>query len=70
MDIAYLIDYSAALFKVKTWKEIKILAENNEYLNEAPETMFQLSADELIKKRCHDRKKNYPDLRNYERVIA
>ena len=47
-----------------------MLAEKNEYLNEASETMFQLSADELIKKRCRDREEYYQDLRNYERVIA
>ncbi len=69
-DKAYLIDYWAALFKAKTWEEIKMLAEKNEYLNEASETMFQLSADELIKKRCRDREEYYQDLRNYERVIA
>ena len=69
-DKAYLIDYWAALFKAKTWSEIKMLAEKNEYLNEASETMFQLSADELIKKRCRDREEYYQDLRNYERVIA
>ena len=69
-DKAYLIDYWAALFKAKTWEEIKMLAEKNEYLNEASETMFQLSADELIKKRCRDREEYYQDLRNYEQVIA
>lgn len=47
-----------------------MLAEKNEYLNEASETIFQLSADELIKKRCRDREEYYQDLRNYERVIA
>lgn len=46
-----------------------MLAEKNEYLNEASETIFQLSADEQIKKRCRDREEYYQDLRNYERVI-
>ena len=69
-DRAFHIDYWAALFKAKTWEEIKMLAEKDEYLGEASKTIFQLSADEQIKKRCRDREEYYQDLRNYERVIA
>ncbi|MBQ6888920.1 MAG: Rpn family recombination-promoting nuclease/putative transposase [Lachnospiraceae bacterium] len=69
-DRSYHIDQWAALFKAKTWEEIKMLAEKNEYLNEASKTMFQLSADEQIKKRCRDREEYYQDLRAYEKAIA
>lgn len=69
-DRTYHINYWATLFKAKTWEEIKMLAEKDDYLNEASKTMFQLSADEQIKKRCRDREEYYQDLRNYERVIA
>ncbi len=47
-----------------------MIAEKNEYLNEASKTMFRMSADEMIRKRCLDREEYYQDLRNYERVIA
>ena len=47
-----------------------MLAEKNEYLDEASKTMFQLSADEQIKKRCLDREEYYQDLRAYEKTIA
>ena len=47
-----------------------MIAEQNEYLQEASKTMFRMSADELIRKRCRDREEYYQDLRNYERVIA
>ena len=47
-----------------------MLAEKNEYLDEASKTMFQLSADEQIKKRCLDREEYYQDLRAYEKAIA
>ena len=69
-DRAFQIDYWAALFKSKTWEDIKMLAEKNEYLDEASKTMFQLSADEQIKKRCLDREEYYQDLRAYEKAIA
>lgn len=69
-DRAFHIDYWAALFKAKTWEDIKMLAENNEYIAEASETLFQLNADEQIKKRCLDREEYYQDLRSYEKAIA
>lgn len=46
-----------------------MLASKNEYLNEASKTIFQLSADEQIRKRYRDREEYYQDLRNYEREI-
>lgn len=69
-DKMYHIHKWAMLFKATTWEEIKMIAEQNEYLQEASKTMFQMSADELIRKRCRDREEYYQDLRNYERVIA
>ena len=47
-----------------------MLAEKNEYLQEAAETMFRLTAEEQIRKRCRDREEYYQDMRNYERYIA
>jgi len=41
-DKDYQIDYKARLFKAKTWEEIKMLAENSEYLQE------DLAANKLI----------------------
>lgn len=69
-DKAYQIDYWASLSKATTWEEIKMLASGNEYLDEASKTIFQLSADEQIRKRCRDREEYYQDLANYERAIA
>ena len=69
-DRAFQIDYWAALFKAKTWEDLKMLAEKSEYLDEASKTIFQLSADEQIKKRCLDREEYYQDLRAYEKAIA
>lgn len=69
-DKAYHIDYWASLSKATTWEEIKMLASANKYLDEASKTIFQLSADEQIRKRCRDREEYYQDLANYERAIA
>lgn len=60
----------AKLFKAATWEEVRMIASKDEYLKEASQTMFRMSADDLIRKRCRDREEYYQDLRNYERVIA
>lgn len=46
-----------------------MLASTNEYFQEASDTIFRMSADDLVRKRCLDREEYYQDLRNYERKI-
>lgn len=46
-----------------------MIAENNEYMKEASKTIFQLSADELIQKRCRDREEYYDDIRSYQHAL-
>lgn len=46
-----------------------MLASTNEYFQEASDTIFRMSADDLVRKRCRDREEYYQDLRNYERKI-
>ena len=46
-----------------------MLASKDEYLQEASETIFRMSADDLVRKRCLDREEYYQDLRSYERKI-
>ena len=69
-DKEYQIDYWAALFKSQTWEEIKMLAEKNEYLKETAQTVFRMSAQEEVIKRCRDREDYYADLRSYQKAIA
>ena len=68
-DKKYHIDYWAKLFKATTWEEIKMIAAKDQTINEAAKTIFQLSADEQIRKRCRDREEYYLDLRAYEREV-
>ncbi len=68
-DKKYHIHEWAMLFKATTWEEIKMLASKDEYLQEASETIYRMSADDLVRKRCRDREEYYQDLRNYERKI-
>ena len=48
-DREYGIDHWARLFKATTWEAIKKMAQENEYISSAAETMFESSQDESIR---------------------
>jgi len=58
-DKAFRTDQWAALFKAATWEEIKMLAQNNEYINEASDTIYRLTQDEKIRLQCEAREEYY-----------
>ena len=62
-DKRHNIDHWAKLFKSTTWEEIKEMALQNEYLKEATNTLFELTADDIVRKRCRDREDYYADMR-------
>jgi len=64
-DKEYNLDYWARIFKVQTWEELKMLAKNNEYLQEAADSLYQANADELIREQCRARK----DAERVERTL-
>lgn len=51
------------------WEEIHMLASDNNYIAEASNTMFRLSAEEDIRKRCLDREEYYREIRTYKKII-
>ena len=53
------MDYWAAFFKATTWEEINMLAEKNEFIAEAAETVYKLSQDEMIRLQCEAREDYY-----------
>ena len=54
-DKANRIDYWARLFKAKTWEDLKMLAQNNEYLEEAANSIYQANAKEIVRQQCRAR---------------
>ena len=54
-DKLYNLDEWARLFKAKTWEELKMVAQQNKYLNEAATSVFRYESDYSIRKRCQDR---------------
>ena len=65
-DIACGLDHWAKLFKATTWEEIKMLAENDKYISDASETIYQLTQDEHIRRVCEARE----DFYRRERSVA
>ena len=51
-DRKYGIDHWARLFKADTWEAIKKMAQENEYISDAAETMFESSQDISIRTFC------------------
>lgn len=58
-DTLYQIDYWASLFKATTWEELKMLAEKNESIAEATETIYKLTEEEKIRLQCEAREDYY-----------
>lgn len=54
-DKHYEIDLWAKVFLATTWEEINMLAQNNEYLQEAVSGVRQLTAEEQIRQQCQAR---------------
>lgn len=69
-DKKYQIDHWARLFKAATWEEIHMIASENDSISEASDTIFRLSAEADIRKRCLDREEYYRDIRTYQKIIA
>ena len=64
-DKAYQIDYWARLFKAKTWEDIKMLAEKNEYLEEAAQSVYVANSDDIVRQKCYARE----EVIRYERSL-
>lgn len=65
-DKAFQIDYWARLFKAKTWEELKMLAKDNDYLQEAAESLYIANADEIVRQQCRARE----DAERRERTLV
>ena len=53
-DKTYGIDNWVKIFKAKTWEELRMLSENNEYVEEMVRSLFKFNSDEQIREQCED----------------
>ena len=69
-DRLHKIDHWATLFKSTTWEEIKMLAKNNEYIQEASDTIYKLTQEEQIRLQCEAREDYYRRQRSIQKQLA
>ena len=65
-DKRYGIDQWARVLTAQTWEEIDMLAQDNEYLRETSNAMYELDKDRLIRQQCQARE----DFLYWERIKA
>lgn len=54
-DKASKLDYWARLFKAKTWEELQMLAQKDEYLQEAAASIRIANEAEIVREQCRAR---------------
>jgi len=64
-DKLWQIDTWANLFAAKTWRDIKMIAQNHEILTSATKSLFEYNADDLIRQQCFAR----AQAERYERTL-
>ena len=47
----------ATVFKAKTWEELRMAVQSNEYMKDAAETLYELNSDETIRQQCEARRR-------------
>lgn len=62
-DRKWQINYWASLFKAATWEEMKMLAKQSSVLEDAVETIYELTADETIREQCKAREKHVREMK-------
>jgi len=68
-DKKYQIDHWARLFRATTWEEVKMIAEKNQYLYEASSTLYQLTAEDIIREQCEERERFYNHQKGIQRLM-
>lgn len=68
-DRRYQLDNWASLFKAVTWEEIHMLAKKNEYIDEAANTIYQLTQEEKIRMQCEAREDYYRTQRGWQWML-
>lgn len=68
-DKDYELDKWAKLFNALTWEEFKMIAEGNESMREAGETMFTLNWDDQVRYQCEARERYYREWNEVNHLI-
>ena len=68
-DRSWQLNSWASLFRATTWEELTMLAQNNDYIKEAADTVFRLCQDERVRMECEAREDHYRTQLGIQRMI-
>ena len=68
-DKARGLNHWAALFKATTWEELKMLAKQNDFIDDAASTIYQLTQEEQIRLQCIAREDYYKRQRTVQALM-
>ena len=60
-DKEFQLDIWAKFFTAKTWEDVIMLAENNPYIDNAAQTLYEANADRLTQEQCRARRNYYKE---------
>lgn len=63
------LDTWAKFFTAKTWEDVIMIAENNPYIAEAAQTLFEAHADEVTEMKCRARRDYYKQKNTTEKIM-
>ena len=61
IDKEFQLDTWAKFFTAETWEDIIMLAENNLYIDNAAQTLYEANADRLTQEQCRARRNYYKE---------
>ncbi|MBO5247379.1 MAG: Rpn family recombination-promoting nuclease/putative transposase, partial [Eubacterium sp.] len=68
-DKRHQIDRWARLFRAKTWEELRMVAQSDNYMSEAAAEIYRMNADEIIKEQCRAREDYYRHERRMKKSL-
>lgn len=68
-DKEFQLDIWAKFFTAKTWEEVNMLAENNPYIDEAAQTLYEANSDRLTEEQCRARRNYYKEKHATEKLL-
>lgn len=63
------LDCWAKFFKAATWEELHMIAQNNKFIKEAADTVYQLTQEERIRMECEAREDFYRTQRGIQDML-
>jgi len=69
-DQEWQIDHWARLFKATTWEELKMIAEKNEAMQAASETLYNMHCEQTIRDMCRAREDSIRRENAYNKLIT